>query len=46
MFKAKNLPLLLCLGAEPDNLFLYGGSMLVKNSVLEAIYDGPIDSSG
>lgn len=38
--------LTICLGAEPDNLFLYGGSMLVKSSVLEAIYDGPIDALG
>lgn len=38
--------LTICLGAEPDTLFLYQSSMLVARSVLEAIYDGPIDSLG
>ena len=36
--------LTICLGSEPDSLWLYGSNMLVKNTVLEAIYDGPIDS--
>lgn len=36
--------LTICLGAEPDTLFLYGGAMYVKNNVLEAIYDGPVDT--
>ena len=35
--------LTICLGAEPDTLFFYQSSMLVANSVMEAIYDGPID---
>ena len=35
--------LTICLGAEPDTLFIYQSSMLVANSVREAIYDGPID---
>lgn len=36
--------LTICLGAEPDTLFLYASNMLVTNTVWEAIYDGPIDS--
>jgi peptide/nickel transport system substrate-binding protein len=40
------LTLTICLGAEPDTLWLYGSNMLVKNTVLEAIYDGPIDPLG
>lgn len=36
--------LTICLGSEPDSLWLYGSNMLVKNTVLEAIYDGPIDA--
>ncbi len=35
--------LVLCIGAEPETLFIYGGSMLVMSHVLNAIYDGPID---
>jgi peptide/nickel transport system substrate-binding protein len=35
--------LTICLGAEPDTLFIYNSSMLVANSVRQAIYDGPID---
>ncbi|UCE00968.1 MAG: hypothetical protein JSV42_09730 [Chloroflexota bacterium] len=38
--------LTICLGAEPDTLFIYQSSMLVANSVREAIYDGPIDQLG
>ncbi|HUF39420.1 MAG TPA: hypothetical protein VMN57_12920 [Anaerolineales bacterium] len=36
--------LVVCLGAEPDTLYINGGSMLVASHVWEAIYDGPIDS--
>jgi peptide/nickel transport system substrate-binding protein len=36
----------ICQGAEPDTLYIYGGNMLAANNVLEAIYDGPIDSNG
>jgi peptide/nickel transport system substrate-binding protein len=32
------------MGQQPDTLYPYGGSMLAMSSVLEAIYDGPIDS--
>ncbi len=35
-----------CQGAEPDTLYIYGSNMLAANNVLEAIYDGPIDSTG
>ena len=31
------------LGEEPDSLYLYGSNMAVSASVLEAVYDGPID---
>lgn len=36
--------LVICLGQEPDSLWLYGGNMLVAESILHAIYDGPYDS--
>lgn len=44
---ATELPrsLTICVGAEPDTLYRYGGSMLTMYNVLEAIYDGPIDSN-
>jgi len=35
--------LVVCLGQEPASLYLYGGSTRGMWSVLEAIYDGPID---
>ena len=35
--------LVVCMGQEPDTLYTYGGSMLSQSSVLEAVYDGPID---
>lgn len=35
--------LTICLGEEPQSLYLYGGSTQAMWSVLEAIYDGPID---
>jgi peptide/nickel transport system substrate-binding protein len=38
--------LTVCTGEEPQDLFLYAGRSLAKNHVLEAIYDGPIDSNG
>jgi peptide/nickel transport system substrate-binding protein len=34
------------MGAEPDTIFVYGGAMHAKSNVLEAIYDGPIDTNG
>jgi len=35
--------LTVCLGAEPETLFIYGGASLAQKNILEAIYDGPID---
>jgi peptide/nickel transport system substrate-binding protein len=36
--------LVVCIGSEPQDLYLYGESSRAKWSVLEAIYDGPIDT--
>lgn len=36
--------LTVCLGQEPETLYLYGGSSRAMWSVLEAVYDGPIDT--
>lgn len=36
--------LVVCLGQEPETLFLYGGASESMWSVLEAIYDGPFDT--
>lgn len=36
--------LVVCLGEEPQSLYLYKGSSQAMWSVLEAIYDGPIDT--
>jgi peptide/nickel transport system substrate-binding protein len=38
--------LTICLGTEPETLFIYGGNSLSQSHVLEAIYDGPIDLVG
>ena len=38
--------LMVCLGAEPQSLYLNSGNDLAMRTVLEAIYDGPIDSNG
>ena len=38
--------LTVCLGKEPLGLYLYGGSSRAQWSVLEAVYDGPIDQRG
>jgi peptide/nickel transport system substrate-binding protein len=35
--------LTVCLGTEPQSLYIYGTSSEVTWSVLEAVYDGPID---
>ena len=37
--------LTICLGAEPDTLYKYGGTMWVQRNILEAVYDGPIDQN-
>ncbi|MEW6718759.1 MAG: ABC transporter substrate-binding protein, partial [Chloroflexota bacterium] len=36
--------LVICQGQEPETLYTYGGAMLAMSHVLEAIFDGPIDS--
>jgi peptide/nickel transport system substrate-binding protein len=38
--------LTICTGAEPDTLDINGSGMLATSNILEAIYDGPIDSTG
>jgi peptide/nickel transport system substrate-binding protein len=38
--------LTICAGGEPEDLSVYGIPSLAKNHILEAIYDGPIDSNG
>lgn len=37
--------LVICMGQEPDTLFIYGGNMLAASQVQQAIYDGPIDTN-
>lgn len=34
----------ICLGEEPNTLFIYGGPSRAARNVLEAIYDGPSDT--
>ena len=34
----------ICVGNEPETLYLYGGNSREMWSVLEAIYDGPVDT--
>jgi peptide/nickel transport system substrate-binding protein len=36
--------LTICMGDEPKSLYLYGGGGLATRTVLETVYDGPIDS--
>ncbi len=38
--------LVICLGQEPNTLYPYGSSSRSMWSVLEAVYDGPIDTRG
>ena len=35
--------LTICMGAQPETLDIYQGSMLAMQNILSAIYDGPID---
>ena len=37
--------LVICLGQEPEDLYIYGANALAKNQVLAAVYDGPIDAN-
>lgn len=41
--EAPERTLVICLGQEPETLYIHGGSMLASSQVQEAIYDGPID---
>ncbi len=34
----------ICLGQEPDTLYVHGGVMLAAGHIRSAVYDGPIDS--
>ena len=36
----------ICMGAEPESLYLYGDSSYAAQLVRQAIYDGPIDTLG
>jgi len=36
--------LVVCLGEEPESLYIYGNSSRAMWSVLESVYDGPIDT--
>ncbi len=38
--------LTICLGQEPNTLYPFGGPNAAANSVLAAVYDGPIDTVG
>jgi peptide/nickel transport system substrate-binding protein len=38
--------LTICMGAEPDTLDIFHGGMLAQSNILDAIYDGPIDTNG
>jgi peptide/nickel transport system substrate-binding protein len=38
--------LTVCTGGEPEDLSIYSQGSLSKNHILEAIYDGPIDTNG
>lgn len=37
--------LTICMGAEPDTLYIYGSRMLAQSNILASIYDGPIDTN-
>jgi peptide/nickel transport system substrate-binding protein len=36
--------MVVCMGQEPDTLYIYGGDMLAASHIQEAVYDGPIDN--
>jgi peptide/nickel transport system substrate-binding protein len=38
--------LTICMGSEPESLYIYSGSSLAQRNILEAIYDGPVDLVG
>ena len=35
----------ICLGQEPDSLYLYGSNWLATRQILQAIYDGPMENN-
>ena len=37
--------LTICMGAEPETLYIYGNRMLAQQNIFAAIYDGPIDTN-
>jgi len=37
--------MVLCLGQEPDTLYIWGGNMAAAGNVQQAFYDGPIDGN-
>ena len=37
--------LVVCQGQQPDQLYIYGGSMLASSHIQEAVYDGPFDTN-
>lgn len=38
--------LVVCMGEEPETLYKYGKSSVASSQVLQAVYDGPIDTYG
>jgi peptide/nickel transport system substrate-binding protein len=41
---SRSKTLTICLGEEPDSLYLYNANTPADNDVLQAIYDGPFDT--
>ena len=37
--------LVICMGQEPDTLYIWGGNMVADVSVQNAIYDGPVETN-
>jgi peptide/nickel transport system substrate-binding protein len=35
--------LVVCMGAEPESLFIYGNTQSEADTILQALYDGPLD---
>jgi peptide/nickel transport system substrate-binding protein len=38
--------LTICISEEPETLYIYGGNSLAQRHILEAVYDGPVDTVG
>jgi peptide/nickel transport system substrate-binding protein len=43
-FISRTRTLTICSSQEPDTLYVYASSMLATSNILEAVYDGPIDT--